>query len=473
VRPSPAPQCTATLWPGLHWASMIQQRERTLNDVVDQAMRRLHVPGVAIGILRSDGVEETTAVGVTSIDNPVPVDADTLFQIGSITKTFTATAVMRLIEAGRLDLEAPVHQYLPELRLADAEVTAKITLRHLLTHTAGFIGDDFMDTGRGDDALARYVARMHELPQVTPPGDLFSYCNAGFALVGRIVEVVTGQTYEQAIHRLVLGPLQMTDSSFEPHEVLLHRFVVGHTSPFDDSGEVQIARPWALARAANAAGGLTSSVRDLLKYARLHLNGPAGVLSEQSRVLMRSPLAAAGNFADSVGVAWMLRTIDGTRIVEHSGGTHGQQTTLKLVPDRNFAVAILTNSSRGSELHGQLANRILSDYLGLAEQPPETIELSAERLAEYVGRYEQALSSIDVSARDGRLILQITPRRGFPLKDSPAGPTPPPVAFAFWSNDRIVGMAPPLQGARAEFLRGLHGRIVWLRSGGRLAARQT
>ena len=251
---------------------MIEQLERTLNEVVDEAMRRLHVPGVAVGILRSDGVEETTGFGVTSIENPLPVDADTLFQIGSISKTFTATAVMRLVEAGRLDLESPVRRYLPELRLLDSAATETVTLRHLLTHTAGFIGDDFTDTGQGDDAVARYVGHMSELPQVTPPGELFSYCNAGFVLAGRVIEVATGQTYEQAIHRLVLEPLEMQHTTFEPQLVMLRRFVVGHISPFDeDHGEVRIARPWALARAANPAGGLSSSIRDLLRYARFHL----------------------------------------------------------------------------------------------------------------------------------------------------------------------------------------------------------
>jgi len=462
---------------GVDWLAkglrMIEQRERTLNDVVDEAMQRLHVPGVAIGILRGDRLQEMTCFGVTSVENPLPVDSETLFQIGSITKTFTATAIMRLVEAGRLDLDVPVRQYLPELYLSDAVVSASITLRHLLTHTAGFVGDDFADTGRGNDALARYVAHMRELPQVTPPGELFSYCNAGFVLAGRVIEVVTGQTFEEAVRRLVLEPLEMAHSTFEPPDVMLRRFAVGHISPFDDSGEVQIARPWPLARAANPAGGLTSSLRDLFKYARFHLgHGPNGVLTDRSREFMQSALAEAGNFADSVGVSWMLRSIAGNRVVEHSGGTHGQQTTFKLVPQRDFAVIVLANSSRGSELHGQLASWILREHLGLEDRPPEPIAIGRDRLEEYVGHYEQALSSIDVHARDNTLVVQVTPRGGFPLKDSPPGPTPPPVPFACWSDDHFIGLEPPLKGARVEFLRGPQGQVHFLRSGGRLVARQ-
>ena len=150
-------------------------------DAIQDAMRRYHTPGVAVGVLR-DGRDEITTYGVTSIENPLPVQANTLFQIGSITKTITATMVMRLVEQGLLDLEAPVRRYLPELRLADEDVAQRVTLRHLLTHTAGFVGDDFSDTGSGDDAVARYVANMVELPQITPLGALFSYCNSGFVL---------------------------------------------------------------------------------------------------------------------------------------------------------------------------------------------------------------------------------------------------------------------------------------------------
>jgi len=117
-----------------------------------------------------EGIERTAAFGVTNVDNPLPVDADTLFQVGSITKTFTATAAMRLVDEGRLDLDRPLQTDLPDLRLVDPQVAAAVTPRHLLTHTAGWVGDYFSDTGRGDDALARYVAEMAELEQLTPLG---------------------------------------------------------------------------------------------------------------------------------------------------------------------------------------------------------------------------------------------------------------------------------------------------------------
>src|SRR4051794_32398498 len=206
-------------------------------------------PGVAIGMLH-EGEEHVCGYGVTSVENPLPVDGDTLFQIGSITKTFTGTAAMILVERGLLDLDAPLRTYLPELKLADEDVAARVTMRHLLTHTGGWVGDYFDDLGMGDDALARMVERLVRLPQETPLGEMWAYNNAGFYIAGRVIEVVTDQPFERALHELVLQPLGLERSFFFADDVLTHRFAAGH----DREGNV--ARPWAIGRAAAAAGGI-------------------------------------------------------------------------------------------------------------------------------------------------------------------------------------------------------------------------
>jgi CubicO group peptidase (beta-lactamase class C family) len=444
----------------------------TALDTVRDAMQRYHVPGVAVGILRA-GAEDIHTFGVTSVDNPLPIQPSTLFQVGSITKTITATAIMRLVEQGTLDLETPVRRYLPDLQLHDADVTQRLTLRHLVTHTAGFVGDDFTDPGAGDDALARYVANVAELPQVTPLGELWSYCNSGFAIAGRVVEVVRGQPYELAARELVLEPLGMDHSFFSAAEVMTYRFVVGHTSPFTTDGELEVARPWPLARAANPVGGLISCVPDLLRYARFLLGeGPAGVLSPESLRQMQWPLAPAGNFADSVGVAWMLRSVAGARVVEHSGGTWGQQTTLKVLPDHGYGQVILTNASRGAELHGWLSAVLLEEHLGLSSPLPQPVPMPPERLAEYVGHYDAWVSTLDVTAAGGEFLVQVHDKGGFPTKGSPPGPPRPPGRFGMWKDDYLIGLEAPYRGARAEFVRDAAGHIAYLRFGGRLATRR-
>ena len=436
-------------------------------------MEKYGVPGVAIGILH-DGGCKTAGFGVTSVENPSPVDADTLFQIGSISKTFTATTIIRLVEAGKLSLDAPLRTFLPELRLADEAVAERVTLRHVLSHTGGWPGDFFPDTGSGDDALAKAVALVAELPQITPLGSVWSYNNAGFYLAGRAIEHATGQSYEAALQKLVLDPLGLTDCFLFPTDVMTRRFAVGH-SLID--GQMTVLRPWALARAANPVGGISASVAELLRYARFHLgdgSAPNGtrLLSPESLLAMRTPVAPAGNAADFVGISWMLRDVGGVLTVGHNGGTHGHKTWLGMVPERNFAVAVLTNAMRGAELHREIAALALREYLGVADPPPTALTLAASELATYAGHYSALLSDIDLTAGDGRLTLQEIPNGGFPFRDSPPDPRPPPVRLAFTAWDRVIGIDEPSKGLRAEFLRDETGQIAWFRWGSRIHRRE-
>src|SRR5262249_4808883 len=156
------------------------------------------VPGVAVGIWHA-GTETVAGYGVTHFDHPLPVDGDTLFPIGSTRQTLTATPAMPPVAAGQLGLDQPIRRYLPAFRLQDAQATAGATLRHCFTHTGGWMGDYFDDTGDGEDALARYVERMADLPQLTPLGKVWSYNNAGFSLAGRVIEAVAGAPFEQVM----------------------------------------------------------------------------------------------------------------------------------------------------------------------------------------------------------------------------------------------------------------------------------
>lgn len=229
---------------------------RQLCEEVVIGMDRLPVIGAVVGVFH-DGKEYVAGFGVTSVEHPLPVTEDTLFQIGSITKTYTATALMRLVEMGRLEVDAPVRAYVPALRLSDESVAAQVTVRHLLTHTGGWVGDYFNDFGLGEDALSRMVASLALLPQLTPLGAVWSYNNTGFYLAGRIVEAITGKSFETALKELVFDPLGLTMSFFFPHDVLTHRFAVGHEIV---DRQPKVARPWALPRSAAPAGGIICSV---------------------------------------------------------------------------------------------------------------------------------------------------------------------------------------------------------------------
>lgn len=450
-------------------------RFQQICDLAEREMARLRVPGVAIGVV--DGAHEYLAgFGVTNVEHPLPVDADTLFQIGSTTKTVTGTAAMRLVERGMLDLDAPVRAYLPDLRLADASVAARVTPRHLFNHTGGWVGDYFDDLGNGDDALARIVERMVDLPQLTPLGEVWSYNNAGFYLAGRLLEVLAGQPYEQVAHDLVLAPLGMDRSFFFPADVMTYRFAVGHQSGFGPAATPQVARPWPLARTAHPAGGISSTARDQLRYARFHMGagsapGGAQLLTPAALAHMQAPgvPAAAGQF---FGVTWFLSELGGVRIVRHGGATLGQKSAFVIVPARQFAITVLTNADRGGELHEAVTSLALRLFVGVAEAPPTPVELGADRLAAYAGRYTSQLGDCDLRAEAGALVLRYLPHGGFPAKDSPAPPAPPAVRLVFYGDDQVIAIDEPLLNTRGEFLRAPGGGLAWLRFGGRVHRRQ-
>jgi CubicO group peptidase (beta-lactamase class C family) len=455
--------------------SIADDRFRRVCEAIVQHMQRLHVPGVAIGIADGDA-DYTAGFGVTSIEHPLAIDADTLFQIGSTTKTVTGTAAMRLVEQDKLDLDAPVRTYLPELRLADEQVAASVTTRHLFNHTGGWAGDYFDDMGNGDDALARIVAKLADLPQLTPLGAVWSYNNAGFYLAGRLLEAVAGKPYEAVAHELVLAPLGMSMSFFFAADAITHRVAIGHDYHFEpDQPPVTVARPWALARTAHPAGGICSTVRDQLRYARFHMgDGTAEdgtrLLAPESIAEMQAPRvpAADGQF---FGVTWFINEVEGTRIVRHGGATNGQLSAFVMVPARRFAITILTNADRGDELNRIVVKLALREFLTLDERDPQPLDAGEEQLGQYAGRYESLLSICDLELREGGLMLQMTPKGGFPTKDSPAPPAPPPTRLALYGDDRVIALDEPFADARGEFLRNRDGSIAWLRIGGRVHAR--
>ena len=433
-------------------------------------MERLRVPGVAIGILL-DGDEHTAGFGITNVEYPSAVLSDTLFQIGSTTKTFTATAVMRLVEDGKIELDAPVRTYLPDLQLKDEDVARGVTMRHLLTHTAGWTGDYFADTGRGDDALARIVDSMVELEQVTPLGEVWSYNNAAFYLAGRVLESVLDTPYETALRNLVLDPLGLSSSYFFPEEVMVRSFSVGHNL-IDDA--LAVATPWPIPRSANPAGGVTATAADQLRYAQFHMGdgttaGGDRLLSADSMAQMQTPIVSAGEGLQ-MGLSWFLRDVEGVRIVQHGGSTNGQQALFEFAPERQFALTILTNADAGIQLNDEIERWVLKEYLGISEPQPVHQSRSEAELIEYVGTYETALTSLTVRAKDGNLELEYALIGEFPADTPPQ--LPPPTAAGFYADDSFIALAGPLESVKGEFLRDDHRQVAWLRFGGRLHKRR-
>ena len=439
-------------------------------------MREYHVPGVALGVLR-DNVTSMRGFGVRSIDDGQPVSIDTVFPLASISKTVTTTSVMRLVEAGKIDLRAPVRQYLPEFRTADEAASRDVTVWHLVTHTSGWEGQ-LSAIDKGDETLARFVASLSTDMQLAPPGVAWSYNNAGFGVAGRIVEVVTGKTFNDAIDDLVFRPLGLKLSFSRLSDLIVHRFAAGHVVSPD--GSVAMQRSFTLG-STTPAGGTAMSISDLLEYARFHLGdgtNRAGerILSRATLDRMQTPQLRKQAYDEDMGLGWHLRTVGGVRTVAHGGTFGGHIMVLELVPEKHFAIAILTNAGSGWRLIQDVEREALRAYHGATFVPNQAIGHrglnetlpSATPLAEqpaataYVGQYERPMNTVDVRVEGGHLVVQVHPRN----RDADA-----PMPIAFYGPDRALVTSGFEQNASVEFLRDGSGGVQWVRLTGRIARR--
>jgi CubicO group peptidase (beta-lactamase class C family) len=440
-----------------------------LGALIQDQLARWTVPGAAVGIL-CDGAVETKGYGLASIETGQPVTAETLFQIGSISKVFCTTLVMTAVDEGKLDLDTPISAYLPDFRLSDERAQATITLRHLLSHTSGIFGDDFQDFGMGDDALAKAVANFPNLRQYSAPGEIWAYCNSGFDLAGRVVEAVLEQPYETAMRERVFKPLGLERTFMFAHEAIAYPVAVGHKQIKPGEDPIEIAREFYMARRSNPCGGVIGTVGDLLKFAAFHMgDGTANgqrVLSAASIHAMQTPQTIAANFADEWGLGWDLRYLEGIKLIEHGGSTNGYQAQLIAVPDKQFAVAVLTNGARGTAVHGAITRWALQQYCGLSTPQPEPISLSETQLARLAGVYDNPFGKATISVHDGGLRLTLA------VPEGEEGSHIPPISMRPISELECVVTEGEYAGMRTDFITFPESdKLRWVRFGGRLADR--
>ncbi|SFR91905.1 CubicO group peptidase, beta-lactamase class C family [Microbacterium sp. cf046] len=376
------------------------------------------VPGAQLGILLLDDDGEDrrleTATGVLSVRTGFPVTPDALFQIGSITKVWTATLIMVLVDDGRLRLDEPVAEILPGFALGDADTARALTVRHLLTHTGGIDGDIFIDTGRGDDCVERYVEQLATAEQSHPIGATWSYCNSGYVLLGRIVEVVTGMGWDAALRDLLIRPLGLSRTATLPEDVLLHPAAIGHHERDDGPTVVPV---WHMPRSSSPAGVISAAAGDVLAFAELHLRG--GIASDGSRLLSAESAAAmtarqvdlpdAETLGDSWGLGWIRFDWSGHRLYGHDGNTIGQAAFLRILPERRLAVTLLANGGRTRDLYEDLYREIFAELAGIEMRRPfEPATEAPAEIGDFAGRYERAGIAIDIEDGDDGPILRST-----------------------------------------------------------------
>jgi hypothetical protein len=214
---------------------------------------------------------------------------------------------------------------------------------------------------------------------------------------------------------------------------------------------------------------------DQLRYARFHLGDGnaedgARILTAESIAMMQTP-GNAGMLDIKMGLAWRTRDIGGIRRVFHGGGTYGQISAFTLTPARKFGLALTTNSTNGGLFILDVTKGLVAEFLGNDEPEPAEIPMTASQLPEFSGRYTQASGDIEIRTEEGKLMMQLHPKGGFPTKDTPPGPTPRPFRVGLIGEDRIAMVEPPIKDIQGEFIRNPDGSIAWLRWGFRIHAR--
>ncbi|KRA24758.1 hypothetical protein ASD65_10245 [Microbacterium sp. Root61] len=431
---------------------------------LDDAAARFGVPGAAMAV--SIGDEQVIAVtGITSTRDPLPIQPDTTFMIASVSKTFTATVAAILAERGILDFDRPVADYLPSVLEVPEhlrEQRAKVRVRDLFTHTAGWLGDVEVLTGEGDDALARAVDEvLPTVPQHLEPGTQTSYNNMALIVAGRVIEVVTGDSFENVLRDLVLEPLGLDHTFLSPGEVANRRHGVGH---YEVDGRLQPEEEWSMPRGHLPAGGISSSIADQLAYARAHLRflREGGQLSSAAAQEMMTPQARLGP-DQSVGTSWMLtQRPGGPLIVGHGGNANlGTMTELYIVPELDLAVVVVATSWGGFALVNEACDWVLDELVGAPLSVP-AVDPASDRWDDYVGTYVCGGWTFRVRRAEDVLIIGIEMEGATDLPDLDA--------TVVLRGDGIVSASRP-RGAVGEFVRDGDGRVVGLRSSHRYAHR--
>lgn len=383
-------------------------------------LEKYDVPAASWAVLAGGEVADGAA-GVLHRGTGVEATADSVFQIGSITKLWTASLVMQLVDEGRIGLEDSVQRHLPELRLADEDAAARITVRMLLNHTAGFEGDLFTDTGPGDDCVEKFVATLAEVPQLFPPGERFSYNNAGYCVLGRLVEVLRGQSYDACVREHLAAPLGLSHAATGPSEAIMFRAAMGHVETERGRGH-EPAPVWGMARSNAPAGSLLAmTARDLVSFARMHLeDGRAAdgtqVLAPGTPARMQAyevGLPPLGLMGDSWGLGFERFDTPEGAVVGHDGNTIGQAAFLRTVPGTGVAVALLTNGGEGASLYRDVVGHLLAELTGvdlpaLPHPPtdPPTVDVSR-----FLGTYSASVYDLTVSQDDdGRVWMEQRPK---------------------------------------------------------------
>ena len=356
-------------------------------------------------VARGEEILLNKGYGSANLEWNIPNSPATKFRLGSVTKQFTAAAILLLEERGKLKTDDPVKKFMSDAPTA----WEKITIYHLLTHTSGIPNfTSFPDYPSQKPFAAtpeKLVARFRDKPLDFPPGEKWSYSNSGYILLGYVLEKASGESYEKFLQENIFGPLDMKDSGYDSNSAIILRRASGYGAGKDgpmNAEFIHMSIPF-------SAGALYSTTEDLLRWQRGLFGGK--LLSAASLAKMTMPFK--DDYACGVGV----RTVNGRRVIDHGGGIEGFNTFLAYYPDDKLTVVALSN------LNGGAPQQIVSQLAAIARG--EKVELPSERkeisvapkiLEQFVGTYQLAPKvNMMITIESGQLISQVSGQGKVPL----------------------------------------------------------
>jgi CubicO group peptidase (beta-lactamase class C family) len=429
-----------------------------LEQVVLAELAETKTPGAAVAVVQGDRVIYAKGFGVANVETGQAVSPEMLFRVGSMTKMYTAAALVQLAEEGKLDLNAPIGRYLEGLPPRLSAVTA----HQLLSHTAGLADGASLFGPHDESALAAQVREYNDSHLFTDPGAIFSYANPGYVIAGHLVERLSGKPYSEAVKARVLEPLGMTRSTFQPTLAMTYPFSVGHAGAPEQPATV--LRPMEDNAAIWPAGFLFSNTTDLARFAIAFMHGGRidgkQALSPGLVGRLASAVAPLRSQVEggSYGYGLMVRDHRGVRLVEHGGTMVGFASDFAMAPDQKVAVIVLAN--RRTHLM-KTVEKALELTLPLAPkaEKPKPLEFTARELDEYVGRYGQ---------RPGAGAELVRSENGLALKTGSAQSPLTKIGTDVFTV-RLPGFPEPL---RLAIVRGADGRIQYLHNRLRAFRRQ-
>ncbi|MHB8629820.1 MAG: serine hydrolase domain-containing protein [Aggregatilineales bacterium] len=364
-----------------------QQDFSAIDSTVNRLLDMYNVPGAAIGIVQNGKVIYTKGYGYADLDKKQLVDEQTVFSIGSISKSFTVLDLAQLADAGKIDLDAPVIKYLPDFKLSDPAATRTLTMRQVLSHSSGL--------PRADDRLAlnlnsrqQIVADMVNIPMTAKPGEKWQYCNQNFVLAGYLVEQISGQTWEQYTQQYIFDPLGMKSASFGVDAI---QNVTDHAQPYlPDTLEGAVPMPYTdlqkkVIELIGPAGSINANVVDMAQYAMFQLgdgsfNGKQIVSKAAFDQMHTQQISVAGmpegnaliqlSLTQNIGygLGWITESYRNHKLVHHDGQVAGYTAELTLAPDDKLGIVILSNLNTTLLFTEALRMSLLETLLNLKPQ---------------------------------------------------------------------------------------------------------